>query len=241
MVRYLIRYCRVYSTSWVLRHQRQHRAVWPAKPCRGCRRCCWRRSPVRRTRRGVGWTRISSTASTTCRSTRAPRARARRSGWPAACRTPSWRSRRGASRRRAAAASTTGSSTSLRPRSPGTKVATSSRSSTLGRPTWCRGWHATTRWRAAARTAAASRRRGDACGRTTGRCARPPAASPACRATPTSHPCARASTGGDCSLPLHTGAAAVASAAALAARAATVATIATEPAGAAVGSATEPV
>ena len=173
-----IRYCRVYSTSWVLRHQRQHRAVWPAKPCRGCRRCCWRRSPVRRTRRGVGWTRISSTASTTCRSTRAPRARARRSGWPAACRTPSWRSRRGASRRRAAAASTTGSSTSLRPRSPGTKVATSSRSSTLGRPTWCRGWRATTRWRAAARTAAASRRRGDACGRTTGRCARPPAASP---------------------------------------------------------------
>ena len=64
---------------------------------------------------------------------------------------------------------------------------------------------------------------------------------PACRATSTSHPCARASTGGDCSLPLHTGAAAVASAAALAARAATVATIATEPAGAAVGSATEPV
>ena len=62
---------------------------------------------------------------------------------------------------------------------------------------------------------------------------------PAARRRP--HTRARASTGGDCSLPLHTGAAAVASAAALAARAATVATIATEPAGAAVGSATEPV
>ena len=47
----------------------------------------------------------------------------------------------------------------------------------------------------------------------------------------------RARSGGDCSLPLHTGAAAVASAAALAARAATVATVATEPAAAAVGAA----